>query len=177
MKNFIFPFVILSAIFFAGSVNSQSLESFGWKKSVDDFEDTVSYAKEGHVGVGGCESFSVIGSVGLISGEPKTTPLIMRLSFYGSEDSFDREGKLKIKTDAGITDTDIKCDSEYDDGTWTGQCYLLNINNSLAKKLSTTKYARLALPSNNIDLKLDGECSKMLTGINELTSEYLKAQL
>jgi hypothetical protein len=167
--------VVLTSLF-VGSASSESLESFGWKKTVDDFEGTVTYTKEGHVGVAACKSFSVYGSVGLVSGEPETSPLLLRLSFYGSEDSFGREGKLKVKTDAGITDTDVKCDSEYNDGTWVGHCYITSINNVLARKLSTTKYSRLSLPSINIDLKLDGECSKMLSGINELTSDYLKAQ-
>jgi len=145
-------------------------------ESVDDFEGTVSYAKEGDVGIGNCKSFSVVGSVGLVSGNPTTTPLLIRLSFYGSESSFDREGKFKIKTDAGISETGIDCDSEYDDGDWTGQCYLLSIDNSLAKKLSTTKFSRISLPSTNIDLKIDGECSQLMTGINKLASEYLRAQ-
>jgi hypothetical protein len=177
MSNSSFALIILLTSLFVGNAYSESLDSLGWVKTSDDFEGTVSYAKESsQIGVSECGSFSVNGTVGLVMGDPKTKPLVLSLSFYGSEDRFDSKGKLKIKTDAGITNTDVSCNSKYGDGKYTAQCFVVNINNGLANKLSTTKYARISLPSKNIDLKLGGDCSKTLLGINELASEYLKSQ-
>lgn len=177
MINSNFALIILLTSLFVGNAYSESLDSLGWQKNSDDFEGTFSYVKESaQIGVSECESFSVNGVTGVVMGDPKTKPLVLRLSFYGSEDRLDSKGKLKIKTDAGITDTDVSCTNEYDDGKYTAQCFVFNINNGLANKLSTTKYARLSLSSKNIDLKLGGDCSKTLLGINELASEYLKSQ-
>lgn len=177
MSNSNFALIILLTSLFVGNAYSESLDSLGWKKTSDDFEGTFSYAKESdQIGVQECKSFTVNGAVGLVQGDPKTKPLILRLAFYGSEDRLDPKGELKIKTDAGITDTDVTCENNYDDGTYNAHCFILGINNSLANKLSITTYARLSLPSKNIDLKLGGNCSKTLLAINELASEYLKSQ-
>ena len=176
MKNLTIILCFAISIFFTGTANSAGLESLGWKKTVDDFEGTVSYVKEGYAGFGDCKTFSVTGSIGLVQGEPKKIPMAIGLLFYGSKDSFDREGKLKIKTDSGIKETNLTCSSDYIDGSWAGKCLVVGINNTLAKHLSTTSYARLSLPSTNIDLKQDGECSELLLSVNKLTAEYLKAQ-
>jgi hypothetical protein len=176
MRNLTNIFTFALGAFLSVSASSASLESLGWTKTTDDFEGTVSYAKEGPVGIGDCKSFSVIGTVGLVQGEPKRTPLVMALSFYGSEESFSNKANLRVKTDSGISDVDLTCDSDYNDGSWKGSCYILGINNSIAKTLASTSFARIVLAGQNIDLKANGECSKVLEGINQHATEYLKAQ-
>ena len=175
MRNLTNVFTFALGAFLSVSASSASLESLGWTKTTDDFDGTVKYGKEGTLGFA-CKSFSATQTFGVVMGEPKRTPLIVAFSFYGSEESFNNEANLRVKTDSGISDVDLTCSSDYKSGSWNATCYAQGINAPLAKELASTSFARVDLASQNIDLKANGECSKVLEGINQHATEYLKAQ-
>ena len=152
------------------------LEELGWSKDVDDFEGTVNYTIDAKPWAYGCDTSTLTGTYGLVSGEPKRkTPLTLAFYFYSVED-LRSEGELKWKTDSGTESKNFSCQNDYDDG-WLRQCFVIGLDNSQAKSLSKTPFIRIDFPSKNIDLKSGGsnDCQSMYQSIIRITSDYAKA--
>lgn len=175
MINLNFKIILLLA-FVTLPVFAADLEDLGWNKDVDDFEGTVNYTVDASPWAYGCDTSTITGTYGLVSGEPKArTPLTLAFYFYNVDD-LRSEGELKWKTVTGTQSKDFTCENDYDDG-WLRQCFVIGLDNSQSESLSKTSFIRIDFPSKNIDLKSDGsdECQNMYSSIKRITGDYVKA--
>ncbi|MDC1315568.1 hypothetical protein N8275_11700 [Pseudomonadales bacterium] len=147
-----------------------SLESRGWKKTVDDFEGTVEYIYSAEPYAFGCMGL-LAGVVASVAGEPKEVDkLTIGVMGAGMEEGF-REGTLRFRTENGIVDLPTNCSSDYSDGKYNVLC-LSNADSGAAKQLATTDFVRLDTPSKNFDMKADNKCASALSGINKVGLDF-----
>jgi hypothetical protein len=171
--------VILPLFVLASQVaGADTLEDFGWKKAVDDFEGTTSYAVDHGNYAYGCADMTISGVYGILNGEiTSKKPLMLMYLLFGMED-IERKGALKWKSDDGSKSLEFSCDGDYSDGSWNNKCIVTGITAKHSESLMKTNFIRLDFPSNNIDLKEEGStsgCEKLFTETKRLLKEYNSA--
>ena len=159
-----------------GPVNistAASLESKGWKKTVDDFEGTVEYSYSAEPYAFGCMGL-LAGVMGSVAGEPKQVgKLTIAVIGAGMEEEF-REGTLRFRAENGIVDLPTNCSPEYEDGKYNVMC-LSNADSGAAKQLATTDFVRLDTPTKNFDMKADNKCASALSGVKKIGLDFYEA--
>lgn len=168
------PFFVLAS----QAAGADTLEDFGWKKTVDDFEGTTSYVVDHGNWARQCDDTTLSAVYGLVNGKiGSKEPLTLMYYFAGSED-IKRKGELKWKSDDGSKSLKFSCQSEYENGGWNNQCLVIGITAKLSDSLEKTSFIRMDFPSNNIDLKDEGStsgCEELFTETKRLAKEYNSA--
>lgn len=166
-------FMLIALTIVASAANSESLESLGWKKQVDDFEGTTKYLIDTGNYAYGCGGSNATATFGLVMGEPKKIPLTITIAMYGIDEPI-RNAKIKAKTKNGVIELQGECSNEYDDG-YDLICIAFGITNVIAEDLKTTDFIRIN-GSKNVDIRKNNKCASVIAGVNKVASDYLKVQ-
>lgn len=173
-KLVILPFFVLTS----QATGADTLEDFGWKKTVDDFEETTSYVVDHGNWAMQCDDANISAVFGLVDGEISSKPPLTLMYYFAGSEDVKREGALKWKSDEGSKSLKLLCDSEYKSGGWNNQCIVTGINAKISESLIKTSFIRIDFPSNNIDLKDEGStsgCEELYTETKRLAKEYNSA--
>lgn len=170
----VFIYIISST--FVTAAYSKDLESYGWKKKVDDLKGTTSFAWESEYAYG-CGGGSIAAVFGLVTKKDnKPARLTIMVVITGQED-LNQINELQWKTDDGIKSHKMVCQKEINSGLWTIQCVATGLSKNIVSSLSNTTFIRLNGSKGNIDVKDESgnKCIELYKGFKTITKEYVEA--